>query len=255
MNNNENAARRQIVEIGRRMYDKGYVAASEGNISVRLDKNHVLTTPTGCSKGFLEASELTVVRLNGEIISGRKPSTELPLHLFIYQNRCDVNSVVHAHPPYATGFATAGIALDRCALAEIIVTLGSIPLARYGAPSTDELPRSLEPHIAKSDAFLLANHGVVTVGVDLKDAYFTMERVEHAAHIIFVARALGGEKSLPQKDVEKLYDLRKSYGIDEKHQTPCNQEASCNCKQTLTETEFEATVQAVIEAVRKRLYT
>jgi L-fuculose-phosphate aldolase len=134
------------------------------------------------------------------------------MNLFIYKERPDVSAIVHAHPPYATGFATAGLALDKCVLAEVIVTIGTIPLAEYGTPSTEELPNSLRPFVRSCDAFLMANHGVVTVGKDLMDAYFKMERVEHYAQILFVARALGGERILPKTAVEKLYDLREKYG-------------------------------------------
>jgi len=208
----EETLRQTIVEIGRRMYAKGFVAANDGNISVRLDDNRILTTPTGVSKGYLEAEKMVVVDLQGKPLSGGRPSTELPLHLFIYQERPDVHAVVHAHPPFATGFATAGLALDKCVLAEVIVTIGTIPLAAYGTPSTEELPNTLKAYIHTCEAFLMANHGVVTVGKDLMEAYFKMERVEHYAKIIFIARALGGERVLPKEAVEKLYDLREVYG-------------------------------------------
>lgn len=210
----ENNLRKAIVDIGRRMYQRGFVAANDGNISVRIEKTRVITTPTGCSKGYLDPDILVVVDLEGKIVSGSKPSTELPLHLYIYRERPDVNAVVHAHPAYATGFATAGLALDKCVLAEVIVTIGSIPLAKYGTPSTEELPNTLRPYIHSCDAFLLANHGVVTVGTDLMDAYFKMERVEHYAHILYIARALGGEKVLPKEAVKKLYEIRESYGSE-----------------------------------------
>lgn len=210
----ENNLRQTIVEIGRRMYQRGYVAANDGNISVRLDEERILTTPTGVSKGFMNAEEMVVVNLKGQPISDGKPSTELPMHLFIYQERPDVQAVVHAHPPYATGFATAGLALDKCVLAEVIVTIGSIPLAEYGTPSTAELPETLRPYIHSCEAFLMANHGVVTVGKDLLDAYFKLERVEHYAQIVFISRALGGENVLPKKEVEKLFDLREVYGAE-----------------------------------------
>lgn len=201
-----------MVEIGRRMYDRGFVAANDGNISVCLDDSRILTTPTGVSKGFMTAASMVTVDRQGSVLSEGKPSTELPMHLFIYGERPDVRAVVHAHPPYATGFATAGIPLDKCVLAEIIVTIGTIPLAEYGTPSTEELPGTLKPFIHSCDAFLMANHGVVTVGKDMMDAYFKMERVEHYAKILFIARALGGEKVLPKEEVEKLYDLREFYG-------------------------------------------
>ncbi|NIR50715.1 class II aldolase/adducin family protein [candidate division KSB1 bacterium] len=209
---NETQLRQALVEAGRRMYNRGYVAANDGNISVRLDNERILTTPTGVSKGFMSADSMVVVDLRGKSLSSGKPSTELPMHLYVYTQRSDVHAVVHAHPPHATGFATAGLALDKCVLAEVIVTIGTIPLAEYGTPSTGELPQTLAPYIHSCEAFLMANHGVVTVGKDLMDAYFKMERVEHYAKIIFIARALGGERVLSKEQVEKLYDLRETYG-------------------------------------------
>lgn len=208
----ENALRQTIVEIGRRMYQRGYVAANDGNISAPLDAERILTTPTGVSKGFMTPESMVIVNQTGKPLSDGKPSTELPMHLFIYKERPDVAAIVHAHPPHATGFATAGLALDKCVLAEVIVTIGTIPLAEYGTPSTEELPNSLRPYIHSCDAFLMANHGVVTTGKDLMDAYFKMERVEHYAQIVYIARALGGERVLPKEAVEKLYDLREKYG-------------------------------------------
>ncbi len=212
MSQSETRLREAIAEVGRRMFARGYVAANDGNISVRLDERRVLTTPTGVSKGFMRPEEMVVVDLEGNPLSEGRPSSELPMHLFVYRERPDVHAVVHAHPPYATGFATAGQALDKCVLAEVVVTIGSIPLAEYGTPSTQELPETLKPYIHSCEAFLMANHGVVTVGKDLMDAYFKMERVEHYAHIVFIARALGGEQVLPKQQVEKLFALRDFYG-------------------------------------------
>lgn len=253
----DNVARSGILDVGCRMYDKGFVAANDGNISIRLSDNEILTTPTGCSKGHMSAEQLPIVDPDGNPISGAKASSELPLHLFIYQQRPDVRAVVHAHPAYATGFATAGLALDQCVLAEIIVTIGSVPLAKYGAPSTQELPLSIKPYIHSSDAFLLANHGVVTVGKNLMDAYFKLERVEHAAKIVFIARALGGEQVLPKEAVKKLYELRGTYGLADEHNAGCytrdeqNPETDCGCEQSLSPEEFEAVVRKVLSAVRK----
>ncbi len=203
------------------MCDKGYVAANDGNISVRLDRQRILTTPTGVSKGRMTPESMVIVDYHGNPISEGKPSSELPVHLFVYSERPDVGAVVHAHPPFATGFATAGIALDKCVLAEIVVTIGSIPLAEYGTPSTSELPDTLKPYIQSCEAFLMANHGVVTIGKNLMDAFFKMERVEHYAKILFVARGLGGEQVLPKEQVEKLYDLRGFYGTAESVNPGC----------------------------------
>ena len=204
--------RQQLVEIGRRMYEKSYVAANDGNLSYRLTDEHILTTPTGVSKGFMSSEDMVVVDIDGNVRTGSKPSSELLMHLFFYRERPDVRAVVHAHPIYSTGFSTAGLSLEECVSAEIITTLGSIPLAKYGTPSTAELPNTLRPYVHRCDAFLLANHGVVTVGKDLYAAYYKLERVEHYAHIIFVARQLGGERTLPKSEVEKLLSIRGTYG-------------------------------------------
>ena len=198
------------------MYEKNFVAANDGNISVRLDANRVLATPTGVSKGFMTPESMVIVDLEGRPLSdgaaGAKPSSEILLHLFIYRERPDVQAVVHAHPLHATGFAAAGLSLEGCVTAEIIVTLGSIPLAPYGTPSTPKLPDTLRPYIHHHDAFLLANHGAVTAGKDLWEAYYKMERLEHYAHIILISRQLGGEKILPRDDVQELLSLRNKYG-------------------------------------------
>ena len=204
--------RQQLVELGRRMYEKSFVAANDGNLSYRLSDDHIITTPTGVSKGFMSPEQMVVVDMDGNVLSGGKPSTELLMHLFFYRERPDVRAVVHAHPIYATGFATAGLSFEQCVSPEIIATLGSIPLAKYGTPSTKELPETLRPYVYTCDAFLLANHGVVTVGKDIDDAYNKLERIEHYAHIIFVARLLGGERPLSKEDVEKLQAIRATYG-------------------------------------------
>jgi L-fuculose-phosphate aldolase len=195
------------------LYDHRYVAANDGNVSVRLSPDLILATPTGMSKGFIRAEQLVKVDMSGELVEGdHQPSTEIKMHTMIYSIRPDIHAVVHAHPIYATGFATAQIPLDKCVLAEIIATLGSIPLAPYATPSTTELPDSIKTVMSQADACLLANHGVVTAGKNVYDAYYKMERVEHFAHISFVARVLGGEKILSQGDVEKLYGIRSKYG-------------------------------------------
>ncbi len=209
---NEPSLREQICEVGRRMYERGFVAANDGNISVRLSADRVLTTPTGVSKGYMSPERMAVVDLSGASVDANKPSSEIRMHLFVYHERPEVQAVVHAHPIYATGFATAGLALDECVAAEIIATLGSIPLARYGTPSTEDLAESLRPHVHRNDAFLLANHGVVAVGRDLWEAYYRLERVEHYANIILVSRLLGGEKILPKTEADKLFELRGKYG-------------------------------------------
>jgi L-fuculose-phosphate aldolase len=210
----EEAIRAEIVEVGRRMYARGYVASNDGNISARLDAERLITTPKSVSKGFMTPDMMVVVDHQGRKLAGdRDPSSELPMHLEIYRNRPDVTAVVHAHPPLATGFAVAGIPLTRAVLAEVITTLGSIPIAEYGTPSTSELPEAVRKYIKAHDGLLLANHGAVTCGVGVTAAYYKMETIEHFAKISLVARLLGREHLISREEVERLQGLRGMYGI------------------------------------------
>jgi L-fuculose-phosphate aldolase len=210
----EEQIRADIVEAGRRLYARAYIASNDGNITARLDDRRLIATPKGVSKGFMTPDMMVVVDPEGRKLAGeRDPSTELPMHLEIYRNRPDVNAVVHAHPPIATGFAVAGIPLTRAVLAEVITTLGSIPIAAYGTPSTSELPEAVRKYIKAHDGLLLANHGAVTCGTDVMGAYFKMETIEHFAKISLVARLLGREHLISRDEVERLQGLRGMYGI------------------------------------------
>src|SRR5687768_17949849 len=210
----EEQVRADIVEAGRRMYSRGYVASNDGNISARLDDRRLMTTPKSVSKGFMTPDMMVIVGYDGAKLQGdRDPSSELPMHLEVYRNRPDVNGVVHAHPPIATGFAVAGIPLTRAVLAEVVTTLGSIPIAEYGTPSTKELPEAVRQYVQAHDGMLLANHGALTLGKDLFAAYYKMETIEHFAKISLVARLLGGERILSREEVFRLQDLRGHYGI------------------------------------------
>jgi L-fuculose-phosphate aldolase len=210
----ESQLRADIVEIGRRMYARGYTASNDGNISVRLGSDRLLMTPKSVCKGFMTPDMMCVTDLEGRKLQGdRDPSSEMLMHLEVYRQRSDVQAVVHAHPPTATGFAVAGIPLNRAVLAEVLTTLGSIPIAEYATPSTKELPEAVRQYIKAHDGMLLANHGALTVGADLYAAYFKMETIEHFAHISLVARMLGRENLISREEVERLQGLRGSYGI------------------------------------------
>jgi L-fuculose-phosphate aldolase len=210
----EDAFRADIVEVGRRMYARAYVASNDGNISIRLDDDTILTTPKSVSKGFMTPDMMVVTDLSGKKIRGvRDASSELLMHLEVYKNRPDARAVVHAHPPTATGFAVAGIPLDRAVLAEVVTTLGSIPIAEYGTPSTPELPEAVRKYIKAHDGLLLANHGALTVAGDVFAAYYKMETIEHFARISLVARQLGREHLLSRDEVTRLQGLRGNYGI------------------------------------------
>jgi L-fuculose-phosphate aldolase len=206
--------RADIVEVGRRMYARGYTASNDGNISVRLGNGRLLMTPKGVCKGFMTADMMCVTDESGRKLEGaRDPSSEMLMHLEVYRHRPDVGAVVHAHPPIATGFAVAGIPLDRAVLAEVLTTLGAIPIAEYATPSTSELPDAVRRYIKAHDGMLLANHGALTVGSDVFSAYYKMETIEHFAKISLVARLLGGENLIAKAEVDRLQGLRGTYGI------------------------------------------
>src|SRR5688572_21722785 len=195
---------------------RGYVASNDGNISVRLGPDRLLMTPASVSKGFMTPDMLVVTDLDGTLVSGapgRKPSSETMMHLVAYRERPDVGAVVHAHPPLSTGFAVAGIPLDRAVLAEVVTTLGTIPIADYGTPSTRELADAVTPYVRSHDGLLLANHGALALGKDLFSAYYKMETIEHFARISLVARQLGRENLLSREEVSRLQNLRGRYGI------------------------------------------
>ena len=208
--------RRQICKAGRRMYGRGFIVAREGNLSLRVDQDRILVTPAGVCKGHLAPRDLLVTDLNGKVQRGTgRPSSEILMHLLIYRSRPDVQAICHAHPPTATGFAAAGRALDVVVLPEVVVDLGTIPLAPYGTPGTWELCKALEPFIAKHNAILLENHGVVTCGQDLTAAYQRLETVEQFARILLTAHLLGGPHVLSSLNVQKLVAARPRYGVSD----------------------------------------
>lgn len=209
--------RASIVEIGKCAWQKGWVAANDGNISCRLDDARILCTPTGVSKGMMTVDDLIICDLDGNRIQGtRGRTTEFGMHLTIYKMRPDVNAIVHAHPPGSTGFAVAGRPLNQAILPEVIVNLGCIPLADYGLPGTPAVTEGMRPYIPNYDAILMGNHGVVCYADELWKAYFRMETVEHTARIILIAELLGGAKVLPRLEVDKLLDSRSRYGVTSK---------------------------------------
>jgi L-fuculose-phosphate aldolase len=208
----ESQYRREIVFFGRKLHERGQVAATDGNLSVRLDKQRILATPTSMCKGMMRPSDLVIVDLEGRRLAGRRDvSSEIAMHLLIYKQRPDVGGIVHAHPPTATGFAAAGMALNQPLVCEVVIGLGSIPLAKYGTPGTPELTDALEPLIPQYDAILMSNHGVVTYGNDLHQAYMKMETVEHFAEIALVTHLLGKQQPLGSQELEKLMLARSKY--------------------------------------------
>jgi L-fuculose-phosphate aldolase len=208
----ERKHREDIVRYGRMLHDRGFVAAMDGNLSVRLPDERILVTPTCVSKGSMRPADMVIVDLEGKRVSGRRNVTsEIGMHLLIYAQRPDVEAIVHAHPPTATGFAAAGLALTEPLVCEVVMGLGCIPLARYGTPGTSELAQTLEPYVPHYDAILMSNHGVVTYGDTLEHAYMKMETVEHFAQISLVTHLLGRQQPLKQVEIEKLLIARTRY--------------------------------------------
>lgn len=220
---NEQQLREQICDICQKMWQLGWVAANDGNVTAKIDDNTFLATPTGMSKSFITPEKLIVVNKKGEIIraeAGYRPSSEIKMHLRCYEERDDVGAVVHAHPPTATGFALAGIPLDTYSLIESAITIGSVPITPFGTPSTMEVPDAITPYLQEHDALLLENHGALTMGSDLVTAYYRMETLELCAKTIFVARTLLNgeeEKEIPRDKIDQLLNMRKNYKITGKH--------------------------------------
>lgn len=211
--NSEQEYKEKIVEIGHRLYQRGLIVAGDGNISVRVSDG-ILTTPRSVCKGFLSPDMIVKMSLDGtkKISGSYNASTELSMHLLIYQMRPDISAVVHAHPPCGTGYAAAGLPLDKALISEVILTLGCVPIADYGTPSTNELTDAMKPLVKNHDALLMANHGAVAYGSTLESAYGRMETLEHFARISLVAKLLGREIELGREEIDKLVDLRERAG-------------------------------------------
>ncbi|RXE59578.1 class II aldolase/adducin family protein [Acetivibrio mesophilus] len=201
--------REQIVKVSKLMYDKGMVNAFAGNLSVR-DGDNLYITPSGICKGFLREDMIVKTDMNGNVLEGMyRPSSEIKLHLGIYRERKDVYSVAHAHPPYTTAYAVANKAIESKACAEMVIFFEKIPLAAYGTPSTDEIFSGVEEYINEYDVILLANHGIVSAGRDVFDAYFKLKAAEDIAKTLILSQVLGGEKDLPEGKLKELGDIRK----------------------------------------------
>ena len=199
--------KKQICDIGKRIYDRNMVAANDGNISVKISDNEFLCTPTGVSKGFMTPEYICKVDRDGNVIQANgnfKPSSEIKMHMRVYQQRPDVKSVVHA-----TSFAIAGIPLTQPIMPEAVITLGCVPIAEYGTPSTAEIPDAIEKYLQYYDALLLANHGALAYSDSLLSAYHKMESLEFYAELLFKAKMLGGPKELTPPQVERLYEIRR----------------------------------------------
>jgi L-fuculose-phosphate aldolase len=204
-------ARAEMIEVCRAAYNRGYICGVEGNFSIRLDQDLVLTTPRGSCKNRVNENDLVLTDLEGNPVEGGRPSTELKMHLIAYRMRSDVRAVVHAHPTTAVGFSVAGQSLESDILPEVVCTIGEVPTAPYATPSTDEVPESIAPFIADHDVMVLDHHGALCLGENLWDAFYKLETLEHYAQTLLVARLLGGAQKLPGYAVEKLIGLRAFY--------------------------------------------
>ena len=212
METTEQTARQDLIRICHLMYERSYVVSSDGNVSVRLDDGRILATPTMTCKGRMNEDLIAVTDLDGKSLNNRRASSELAMHLLIYRERSDVKAVCHAHPPHGTAFAVAGLAIDQPILSEVILTLGCVPLASYGTPSTNELTDQMQPLLKHHNALLMANHGAVAYGADLWQAWDRLETLEHTAKIAILSRVLGGSRNLPAEAIEKLINVREAAG-------------------------------------------
>ena len=217
---NEYEIKKEMCEIGRRVYNRGMVAANDGNFSVKLNDHEFLCTPTGVSKGFMTPEYICKVDENGNVLQANKgfrPSSEIKMHMRVYRERPDVQSVVHAHPLYATTFAIAGIPLTQPIMPEAVIALGCVPIAKYGTPSTMEIPDAVEEYLPYFDQVLLESHGALTWAPDLMSAYHKMESVEFYAELLYKSKMLGGPKEFDKDQIEKLYEIRRKMGLPGKH--------------------------------------
>ena len=258
----EESARQEIVRVCRLLWERGYVAATDGNVSVRLGPDRILTTPTGLSKAFLEPEQLVLTDLNGvplperqQTCKGLKPSSEQRIHCECYRRRPDIGAVVHAHPPIAVAFTIAGISLAGCVLPEVVLTLGQIPTTPYATPTSAEGPQVVRDLIGKFDALILDRHGTVTVGKTAFDAYLKLEKVEHAAQVTLAARQLGEVQTLPPEEVRRLTAIRRqTLGLPPEYEGDgCVQCGACGRTKTPSPEGEDALVERITKAILREL--
>ncbi|WP_092247777.1 class II aldolase/adducin family protein [Butyrivibrio sp. INlla21] len=213
---NEIEIKHLICDLGKRIYDRNMVAANDGNISVKLNDHEFLCTPTGVSKGFMTPEYICKVDEKGNVLEaseGFRPSSEIKMHLRVYERRPDVGAVVHAHPNFATSFAIAAKPLNKPIMPEAVIALGCVPLTPYGTPSTMEIPEAINPYLDDFDALLLENHGALTWSVDLLSAYMKMESLEFYAELLYKSQTIGEPKEFTKEEIDKLVDIRRKMGM------------------------------------------
>lgn len=232
-----------LVAVARLCYQNKYIVGIDGNMSARLEDGSILITASGICKGFMDTTQIVHLRPDGQPVDRSEParaSSELQMHLLVYQLRSDIHAVVHAHPAHAVAFSIAGQNLAQCVIPEIVTTIGSIPTTPYATPGTDELPNSIKDQIRVSDALIMERHGTLTIGTDLLDAFRKLEQVEHTARITFIARQLGQVKTLTPNEVDRLIAVRKKLGLKGMNTLMCDKCAvrnSCSIKEKV-EAEF-----------------
>ncbi len=226
---NEYEIKKEMCEIGKRVYNRGMVAANDGNFSVKLNDNEFLCTPTGVSKGFMTPEYICKVDAEGNLLQANKgfrPSSEIKMHMRVYKERPDVNSVVHAHPLYATTFAICGKALTEAIMPEAVIALGLVPVAKYGTPSTMEIPDAVSEYLQMVDAVLLENHGALAYSDTLLNAYHKMESLEFYARLLYQSHMIGTPQEFTKEQMDKLYDIRRNMGLPGKHPATNNMPAA-----------------------------
>jgi L-fuculose-phosphate aldolase len=205
------SVRNQIVSLGRKLAERQLIAGTDGNISVRLDSHRILITPAGAAKGDMVSDDLVTVDLEGRQLQGNNsPSSEMAMHLYVYRKRPDITACVHAHPPHATAFAVAGEPLPDGILPEVVLFVGPVPMTEYAPPGTEAVPDSLSPYVDHANAFLLRNHGLLTLGRTLEEAWHRHETIEHYARILILSRQVGRPRKIPAEDLERLSDMRRT---------------------------------------------
>ncbi len=212
--------RDEICDVCHKMWQLGWVAANDGNVSAKLPDGTFLATPTGISKSFITPEKLVHIDKEGNVLEGLegyRPSSEIKMHLRCYAEREDVGAVVHAHPPVATGYAVANVPLDEYSMIETVIAIGSVPVTPFGTPSTNEVPEAIAPYLGEHDVMLLKNHGALSVGADVITAYYRMETLELFAKISLNAHLLGGAEELPRENIDRLIQMRSQYKVTGKH--------------------------------------
>lgn len=246
--------REALCEIGRRIWQREYVAANDGNFSVRLDEKTVLCTPTLVSKGFMRPDDLVLITPDGEHIRGRlKMTSEIKMHLTVFRRRPDIRAVIHAHPPNATAFAVARHPVPKCVLPEIEVFIGEIPIAPYETPGTQTFADSLIPFLEDHTAFLLTNHGAVTIGRDPFEAYYRMETIEQYCRILLLAKQVGDWGTIDAAKVRDLFRIREKLGLKERRSSAPDSDICVMGVPGETGISAPAPQQAIVEEVVRRV--